>query len=63
MFSMHVFDVTIQRTDVREHTFRIEADTIEEAKIAAFGVANKFDFKDGTHCDAGLEVTTIKRVE
>ena len=61
MFSMHSFDVTVRRIEVREHTFRVEADTVEGAEANALQCANDFDFKDGSYCTSNLEVTTLVR--
>jgi hypothetical protein len=61
MFSMHSFDVTVQRIEVREHVFRVEADTKEGAEENALACANDFDFKDGSYCTSNLEVTTVTK--
>jgi hypothetical protein len=54
-----LFDVTIQRTERREHVFRVEAPNRNAAAAAAHAAAEDHDFHDSPICHADEEVTAI----
>jgi hypothetical protein len=49
------FDVTIQRTEYREHVFRVEADDRDGAWHAGLKAAEDYDFNDSPISSAGEE--------
>jgi hypothetical protein len=59
---MAKFDVTIQRTEYREHVFRVEARNRDEAWHAGLQAAQDYDFHDSPVDSAGEDVTAITAV-
>jgi hypothetical protein len=53
------FDVTVQRTEYREHTFLVEADNRDAAFHAGLEAANDYDFYDSPVDSAREAVTAI----
>jgi hypothetical protein len=53
------FNVTVQRTEYREHTFLIEADSEDDAWYAGLSAANDHNFGEDRVTEAGEEVTAI----
>jgi len=53
------FDVTIQRTEYREHVFRVEAEDRDAAFHAGLAAACDYDFHDSQIDSAGEDVTAI----
>jgi len=53
------FDVTVQRTEYREHVFRVEAEDRDTAFHAGLKAAFDYDFHNSPVDSAGEEVTTI----
>ena len=56
------FDVTVQRTEYREHTFRVEAKDSEDAWHKGMEAANDYDFHDSPVDSAGEDVTSVVEV-
>ena len=57
------YDVTIQRAEYREHTFRVEAENEDEAQDAAMEAACDYNFLDSPVDSADEEVISITRVK
>ena len=53
------YKVIIQRTEVREHEFTVEAHILSHAIAAAKEAARDFNFADGKFVDASYEHTGI----
>jgi len=56
------FDVTIQRTEYREHVFRVEAENETTAHEVAMEEACDYNFLDSPVSSADEEVTAIVSV-
>ena len=54
-----IFDVTVQRTEYREHTFRVEAKNKGEAWEKGMDAAEDWDFHDSPVDSAGEEIIAI----
>jgi hypothetical protein len=57
------FDVTAQRVEYREHTFRVKACDTINAHAAGLRAANDYDFRDAKFIEAKESVVGIRRVE
>lgn len=55
------FDVTVTRTTYSIHTFKIEADTVQEAESQAVTDAGNFDGWDTGNAEYEIEHTEQKR--
>ena len=53
------FDVTVQRTEYREHVFRVEAKDRDAAFRAGLSAACDYDFRDSPVVSAEEDVTAI----
>jgi len=53
------FDVTVQRTEYREHVFRVEAADHESALQAGLAASCDYDFHDSPVDSAEKDVTAI----
>jgi len=53
------FDVTIQRTEYREHVFRVEAADADAAHDAAMNAACDYNFLDSPVSSADEEVVGV----
>jgi len=53
------FDVTIQRTEYREHVFRVEAENEDAAHAAAMDASCDYDFHDSPVSSADEDVTAV----
>ena len=56
------FDVTVQRTEYREHVFRVSAPSHEAAYDAGLEAANDYNFLDSPVRSAQENVTAITRI-
>jgi hypothetical protein len=56
---MPKYDVTIQRTEYREHVFRVEADNQTQAELAALEASCDYNFNDSPVDHANEEVTGV----
>jgi hypothetical protein len=53
------FDVTVQRTEYREHVFRVDAEDRDAAFHAGLAAACDYDFHNSPVDSAGEDVTAI----
>ena len=56
------YQVTVRRTEHREHTFKVEALSREEAEDKAMEAACDHDFGQNTVCHAEEEVASVLQV-
>lgn len=56
------FDVTIQRTEYREHVFRVEAESRDAAYGAGLRASYDYDFSDSREVEASEDVISIEPV-
>lgn len=56
------FDVTVQRTEYREHVFRVESDGPDAALHAGLAAARDYNFNDSPVDSAEVDVTAVVSV-
>ena len=59
---MKDYDVTIQRIEFREHTFRVHAESFEAADVAAAEFSSDYDWRDSSIDYAKEETTSVDAV-
>ena len=59
---MKDYNVTIQRTEYREHTFRVQAESLEGADVAAAEFSSDYDWRDSSIDSAKEETTSVDAV-
>ena len=57
------YEVTVQRVEYREHTFRVKARGMAEARAAGLQAANDYDFRDAKFVEAKESVVGLCQVK
>jgi len=58
-----IYQVTVDRIEVRKHTFFVSAESEEEASDKALHMSRDHNFLSNTVCDAWEEVNEITKVQ